>query len=1724
MLAWALLALAGALVDRAVAAEPGHSWVRGGGDGAVVPSAAEQARLAYERNRAAAHRRLGDSEGGATITGQTGAESSCPVTTVSATHVLDRLSGRSLPASTLASPSHLGSPTGGGAVGRIGRLAAGGSALASRSPASFAGEVRYDSPRQHLVPLLIRGGRAEQRGFVRIVNREKAAGEVVVEAFDDGGSRFGSFVLPVQGLTATHISAADLENGNFAKGLATGFGLAEGHWRLRLTSALNIDVHTFGRSEEGLLVNLQETVVANDGVFRVDMFNGFDDSEVVSRLRLINPSQTDVVVTIRGQDDLGESPGSAVRVEVPAGAARTYSAYELEFGAGVAGALGDGFGKWRLTFTADGPIHAMHLLESPRGELTNLSEQPEVEPRRIYEHPQMSSGQPSALEDALPAIATHRIPLFPAATSPMRSDGLLRVINRSERAGIVTIEAFDQSDKHREPVEIALPANGVVHLSSVDLQAGDAEKGLSRGFGDANGDWRLLLRSALDIRVLAFQRAVGPRSIGDAETQLASLFGTTPDTGYHEIALFGPPGEALASTLRLVNWSAEDAAVAIAAVDDRGQPAASDVRFVLPGHTARSLSAAEMASGDGGGLHGGLGNTDSAWRLTVVSDAPIDALNLQTGANGVAGYLPQTANNADEETATDYFGQHISRIVQTQCVNCHVAGGASGYTRLVFVRATSADHEAQNLQTFTDFLAEAESGAELILAKIRGVGHGGGVQVGAGTEDYTRFERFLELLASESAPPAVTEATLFDTVTLETAQRTLRRAALIFAGRVPTAAEYASLATSANGDAALRTAIRSLMTGSAFHDFLIRASNDQLLTDRELARYAVIENEGYFVDFDNEYFRLRQADDSGHQAWHQEVQYGVGRAPLELIAQVVENDLPYTHILTADYIMANAAVASVYGAETAFGATPNVHDFRPASIERYFRKGPGYEDEVVAGVGLRVLNPGALITDYPHAGLLNTTVFLKRYPTTATNRNRARARWTYYHFLGEDIENSASRTTDPVALADTDNPTFHNSACTVCHAVLDPVAGAFQNYGDAGLYRDQWGGLDSLDAFYKRGADYAKAIEGESQTSSSTPRWPLRLPAGRSKVGLTYVNDFYEEETRSTGIVFLDRLRILGQGDIEMARYEFESIPLPRSPNGLCGARGRNSATAERDHVRIWGGGYPCAFHLDVQVPGAGAYTAEVVAWAQKHRRHGEDETARISVVADPYHEGDTWYRDMREPGFNGMAPPESKKSLPWLAERIVGDERFATASVRFWWPAVMGREIAEPPQVPSEQDYEARLLAAAAQHSELRRLAAGFRRGFNDRAAYNLKDLLVEMALSNWFRAESVADEDPLRKVALRDAGARRLLTPEELSAKTAALTGFEWGRWQHPARKPHRRNSSALTAHNGYRLLYGGIDSDGITSRAREMTSVMAGVAQVHATRSSCPIVLRELTLLPAKDRRLFAGVEAYTSPVTAMAGQFELTTASTRFSTAGHLTAGAKTVFLKFPNDFTNANGEGDRNVRLDRLDLRDGNGEVLQTIELETLAAQECNKPDGDHYALFCAGWVQTTIDIAQDGDYSIDVLAWADQHGDEAARLQIVVEAEDATPAGTDAIKRQLVALHERLLDARLTTTDAEINNAYALFLEVWQRHRATGRVLRDTTCDWNSDIRFLDGFLANAVGEGRDEDGGHRYKHWRWSAVNAFWGGKDLADPHYATRTWAVVLAYLMTDYRYLYL
>lgn len=283
---------------------------------------------------------------------------------------------------------------------------------------------------------------------------------------------------------------------------------------------------------------------------------------------------------------------------------------------------------------------------------------------------------------------------------------------------------------------------------------------------------------------------------------------------------------------------------------------------------------------------------------------------------------------------------------------------------------------------------------------------------------------------------------------------------------------------------------------------------------------------------------------------------------------------------------------------------------------------------------------------------------------------------------------------------------------------------------------------------------------------------------------------------------------------------------------------------------------------VPIDIPADARYDVEVSAW-----REEPAPTAAIKIAPLLYERGDTWFRDVRGPGFEGTAAPDAETSARWLAHRMGGDPRFAEGAVEFWWPAIMGEDILLPPG-EGDPDFDARLLGATAQAAEVAHLASGFRRGFHPgNGPYNVKDLFVAMVMSSWFRAEKNIDDDPLRAAALGGAGARRLLTPEELAAKTASLTGYQWGRRIGPLTSyTHDPIGETNSLTREYELLYGGIDSETKLVRSRDLTATMAATAKVHAIRSSCPIVLREFFLLPEERRRLFSGVDLDTSPDTA------------------------------------------------------------------------------------------------------------------------------------------------------------------------------------------------------------------------------------------------------------------
>ena len=1553
----------------------------------------------------------------------------------------------------------------------------------------------------HTIPLLPSASDAHGRqGIAQIRNRSARAAEVRIVAVDDSGREYGPLRLFVEANGTVQLDSDDLENGNPDRGLYGGTGQGVGEWRLELSSDADIEALSFVRTWDGLLMPMHDVVASERNRHRVPIFHPASQWDQESRLRLINPGQVSADVSIAGIDSHGNAPGTGVSVTIPAGASLTYTAAELEsgLGAGLSGSLGEGAGPWRLMVDSAQPLQVMNLLSSPTGHLSNLSTVP-------------SNGTPGV----------YSVPLLPASSDPSGRQGLVRVINRTDTPGEVHIRAFDDTQWDHAPLVLSLGAGEAVQFDSNDLEQGNPDRGLAGGTGLGEGDWRLELSSELDIEVLSYVRA------WDGLLTPMHDIVSGEDTQYRVASFNVQADTEQESRLRLINPGSTPAQVTISGADSLDMSPGGEVSVTIPAGASRTYTAAELASGEGAGLAGSLGEAAGGRQLVVESGQPLQVMSLLSGPAGrltnlstgpVRGVpLPPLVetdtHGSGAETIEDAFGSDVSPIVQAKCVICHVQGGVSAATRLVFVPASNEDHEALNLEAFRDFVEEVDDGANVILNKVQGVAHGGGVQAAAGTEDYANLQRFLGLLGEAVSAISITPETLFDGVTMETPRQTLRRAALVFAGRIPTDAEYAAIL--GGDEQSLRATIRGLMEGPGFHEFLIRAANDRLLTDRDT--YLIDADEDELVEFTNLYYSKAMSGISADElsSWYWDVQYGMNRSPLELIAHVVENDLDYREILTADYIMANPQAAQAYGASTEFRDPSDVQEFRPSEIVSYYRDDESKVSESSPEFGTHVIDPGNLATDYPHAGILNTKVFLHRYPSTATNRNRARSRWTYYHFLGVDIEKSASRTTDPVALADTNNPTMHNPACTVCHTVMDPVAGAFQNYGDDGSYRDQSGGMDSLDGQYKDGLHLAEfaSVNSRSHDDRDTVSVTKTLQTGKTTIGLA---------KNSQHNIHVDRMTIRRDDDGTVVA----EIELEQFGDNECGSTWTGD-TFELVH---------CPLVIPVDIPRTADYRIEVEANVGYEYADELGQPATLVIWAPydvVYQEGDTWYRDMRGPGFEGQLAPNPDNSLQWLAQRLVADRRFAEGAVKFWWPVVMGTEIAEPPEDRSDADFDGLLLASNAQAGEVMRLADGFRSGFSGGPPYNLKDLLIEIILSRWFRAESVSDEDTVRATALAGVGARRLLTPEELDNKTRAITGFQWGRSRGYWSPWYEGQHNLTDIYNGYRLLYGGIDSDGITERARDFTSLMAGVAQSHAVQSSYPIVMRELYLLSEEDRLLFADIGRDVTPVKEFGDAFRIAAASRSemetLRLEGQLTGGAISISLEFLNDFWDEASGENRSVFVDRLLVRDQeSGDTIVQIELEYLTEQDLGEDDCalntfDTYFLFDGGCrLRFQVDVPALGTYLVEADVWADQAGEELARLAINVESNSERSAGANRIRTKLVGLIDKLHGIEVTADSPEVQDAYELFVEVWKRKR----VAYPGSFTWNKENiqifwwgyrHFFDGILddVSAWDEGGD---------WDWDRVNAHFDTVDWSDPDAVARTWAVVLAYLMMDYRYLYL
>ena len=233
---------------------------------------------------------------------------------------------------------------------------------------------------------------------------------------------------------------------------------------------------------------------------------------------------------------------------------------------------------------------------------------------------------PEGLEGPAQRLAA-AVPLMTSASDSMRQ-GFVRIINESNQFGSVRILAFDDGGTAAEPIEIQLGASQALHFNAGDLENGNAGKGINAGVGSpVQGDWRLDIETALDVRVLSFVRTTDGflTAMGDVLQRDAAgrLMAQTFNPGQNRNQV---------SRLRLVNTGANAEGVSIEGVDDQGNNA-GPVTLTLAAGESRTLSAQDLENG-AQGLTGVLGDGAGKWRLFVTAGQSVVGMSLLESPTG----------------------------------------------------------------------------------------------------------------------------------------------------------------------------------------------------------------------------------------------------------------------------------------------------------------------------------------------------------------------------------------------------------------------------------------------------------------------------------------------------------------------------------------------------------------------------------------------------------------------------------------------------------------------------------------------------------------------------------------------------------------------------------------------------------------------------------------------------------------------------------------------------------------------------------------------------------------------------------------------------------------------------------------------------------------------------------------------------------------------------------
>lgn len=416
------------------------------------------------------------------------------------------------------------------------------------------------------------------------------------------------------------------------------------------------------------------------------------------------------------------------------------------------------------------------------------------------------------------------------------------------------------------------------------------------------------------------------------------------------------------------------------------------------------------------------GMYDVTLTVTDASGSRSSANVMVTITGTSAGGNPNPSGQCTSAPAE--FTNTVWPSLRTSCVLCHSAQQVAGGSRLVFVAGGT---DVQNYNLLRSY--SLNNSATLLAKSIGQPMHAGGAPyVNNSSPQYLALAALVPVMAQPcgTAPlPTPIAGQFWNGVTFIDNPTTLAKGAMMFASRNPTAAEYQAVA--AGGMPALRTTIRSYMTGPAFDAFLNEVGDTHFLapgvvvfgnnmglnaTDYPTAADLINNANGFDATVRNRF------------------QASVRREGVELMKHIINTDRPWTDMVAGNYTMMNGVMARFMAAtvDGPFTNVDNDNEWRRAT----------WKSERLGGVR-------------EHAGVLSTHAWLQRFPTTDTNRNRHRVYILARQFLGTDIAALASRPIDDMA-GQFRVTWMENPGCKNCHDVMDPMAAGFQNWNEANRY------------------------------------------------------------------------------------------------------------------------------------------------------------------------------------------------------------------------------------------------------------------------------------------------------------------------------------------------------------------------------------------------------------------------------------------------------------------------------------------------------------------------------------------------------------------------------------------------------------------------------------------------------------------------------------------------